>query len=75
MSASYIEQIEHLKVERDQLYEIISDIVEISEQEQLIAYKKVLEINAELANKFFKDQDATLPNRIESSVRLMVCTY
>lgn len=75
VSGSYfLQQIQSLKLEKIQRLEELRNLSDISSGRHQQVYGLMLAINAEIANKHFKEvnSDLTLPYRIGSSVSLMV---
>jgi hypothetical protein len=76
-SPNYLLLIERLKAEKNDLINENRQLREQCNDLQNTAYKKVLEFNAEVANKFFKDMnnEINFSSRISSSCVLMVSFY
>jgi len=72
--AQYQLQIQALRQEKSQTEDEIRGLADRSSEWQLKVYRLMLVINAEIANKHFKEtnSDLFLPNRIISAVALMV---
>ena len=72
--SQYQLQIQALRQEKNQTEDEIKVLADRSSEWQLKVYRLILVINAEIANKHFKEvnSELLLPNRISSAVALMV---
>lgn len=71
---TYVQLIQGLKLEKIETLEEIRTLKDELDTAQHTAYSVLLKLNAEIANKYFKEVDHEVPfnSRIKSAVTLMV---